>query len=140
MNSGKPWARIEQALRVTDLLLQAGGFSAIVLDMASIAPEYVSRVPLATWFRYRAAAERTQAVFASAHAAFVRQEQRRTAAAVSSQAKRAVTKPRYSRESNTVWKSSGGASRRAAQTLCLCASRRSSVDTRALEKPNHLGR
>lgn len=63
INSGKPWARIEQALRVTDLLLQAGGFSAIVLDMASIAPEYASRVPLATWFRYRATAERTQAVF-----------------------------------------------------------------------------
>ena len=56
-----PWARIEQALRVTDLLLQAGGFSAIVLDMGSLAAEYVSRVPLATWFRYRAAAERTQA-------------------------------------------------------------------------------
>ena len=56
----KPWPRIEQALRVTDLLLQAGGFSAIVLDMGSIAPEYASRVPLATWFRYRAAAERTQ--------------------------------------------------------------------------------
>lgn len=62
-SSGKPWARIEQALRVTDLLLQAGGFSAIVLDMASIAAEQVSRVPLATWFRYRAAVERTQAVF-----------------------------------------------------------------------------
>jgi hypothetical protein len=59
----KPWSRIEQALRVTDLLLQAGGFSAIVLDMASIAPEHASRVPLATWFRYRAAAERTQASF-----------------------------------------------------------------------------
>jgi recombination protein RecA len=59
----KPWGRIEQALKATDLLLQAGGFSAIVLDMASIAPEYASRVPLATWFRYRAAAERTQAVF-----------------------------------------------------------------------------
>jgi hypothetical protein len=58
---GKPWGRIEQALRVTDLLLQSGGFSAIVLDMAGIAAEYVSRVPMATWFRYRAAAERTQA-------------------------------------------------------------------------------
>lgn len=56
----KPWARIEQALRVADLLLQAGGFAAIVLDMASIAPEHASRVPLATWFRYRAAAERSQ--------------------------------------------------------------------------------
>jgi recombination protein RecA len=61
MSPGKPWARIEQALRVTDLLLQAGGFSAILLDMAGIAPEQASRVPLATWFRYRAAAERTQA-------------------------------------------------------------------------------
>jgi hypothetical protein len=58
---GKPWARMEQALRVADLLLQAGGFAAIVLDMGSIAPEHVTRVPLATWFRYRAAAERTQA-------------------------------------------------------------------------------
>jgi recombination protein RecA len=57
----RPWTRIEQALRVTDLLLQAGGFSAIVLDVAGIAAEYVSRVPMATWFRYRAAAERTQA-------------------------------------------------------------------------------
>jgi len=60
--SGKPWARIEQALRVTDLLLQAGGFSTIVMDMGGIAPEYASRVPLATWFRYRAAVERSQAV------------------------------------------------------------------------------
>jgi hypothetical protein len=55
-----PWSRIEQALRVADLLLQGGGFSAIVLDMGGLEPEYVSRVPLATWFRYRAAAERTQ--------------------------------------------------------------------------------
>jgi recombination protein RecA len=57
----KPLSRADQALRVTDLLLQAGGFSAIVLDLGSIAPEFASRVPLATWFRYRAAAERTQA-------------------------------------------------------------------------------
>lgn len=57
----EPWSRIDQALRVADLLLQGGGFTAIVLDMGSIAPKYVLRVPLATWFRYRAAAERTQA-------------------------------------------------------------------------------
>jgi hypothetical protein len=61
----QPWSRMwscmEQALRVTDLLLQAGGFSAIVLDMGSIAPAHALRVPLATWFRYRAAAERSQA-------------------------------------------------------------------------------
>jgi hypothetical protein len=58
--TAKPWSRIEQALRVTDLLLQAGGFSAIVLDLGSIAPEHVSRIPLATWFRYGAAAERSR--------------------------------------------------------------------------------
>ena len=57
----KPWPQIEKALRAIDLLLQGGGFSAIVLDFGSIAPEFSSRVPLATWFRYRAAAERTQA-------------------------------------------------------------------------------
>lgn len=56
----KPWAPIEQALGTADLLLQGGGFSAIVLDMAGLAPEFVSRIQLSTWFRYRAAAERTQ--------------------------------------------------------------------------------
>jgi len=59
--SMSPWSRMDQALRVTDQLLQGGGFSAIVLDLGSVAPEFSSRVPLATWFRYRAAAERTQA-------------------------------------------------------------------------------
>ena len=53
--------RIEQALKVADLLLAGGGFGAIVLDMGGLAAEHVSRIPLATWFRYRAAAERTQA-------------------------------------------------------------------------------
>lgn len=57
----KPWPRMEQAMRATDLLLQTGGFAVVVLDMASLAPESALRVPLATWFRYRAAAERTQA-------------------------------------------------------------------------------
>jgi recombination protein RecA len=56
----KSWSRLEQGLRVTDLLLQAGGFSCIVLDMGSLNAEYASRVPLATWFRFRAAAERLQ--------------------------------------------------------------------------------
>lgn len=58
---GKPWAQIEQALGSADLLLQGGGFSAIVLDMGGVAPEYVSRVELSIWFRYRAAVEKTQA-------------------------------------------------------------------------------
>jgi len=61
--ASRPLSRIEQALRVTDLLLQAGWVGAIIFDMGSIAPELVTRVPAATWFRYRAAAERTQTSF-----------------------------------------------------------------------------
>ena len=57
----KSWSRLEQGLRVCDLLLQAGGFSCIVLDMGSLSAEYALRIPLATWFRFRSAAERLQA-------------------------------------------------------------------------------
>ncbi len=57
----KLWSRLEQGLKVSDLLLQAGGFSCIVLDMGSLPAEYALRVPLATWFRFRGAAERLQA-------------------------------------------------------------------------------
>ena len=56
----KTWTRLDQALRATDLLLQAGGFAAIVLDFGDIAREHAGRVPLATWFRFRQAAERTR--------------------------------------------------------------------------------
>lgn len=57
----KSWSRLEQGLRVCDLLLQAGGFSCIVMDMGSLSAEYALRVPLATWFRFRSAAQRLQA-------------------------------------------------------------------------------
>jgi len=65
-----PWTRLEQALKATDLILHGGGFSAIVLDMGSITSNFAIRIPLATWFRYRAAAERSQAciVLLSQHA------------------------------------------------------------------------
>lgn len=56
----KPWPQLEQAIRATDLLLQAGGFAAIVLDLADTAPENAKRIPLATWFRFRQAAARTR--------------------------------------------------------------------------------
>ena len=60
LRSTKPWSAINQALLVTDILLQAGGFDSIVLDLGSIVSEHVSRIPLATWFRYRAAAAKSQ--------------------------------------------------------------------------------
>jgi recombination protein RecA len=56
-----PWQALDQAMRAADLLLQGGGFSAIVLDLGSTPPEIAWRIPLATWFRYRAACERTRA-------------------------------------------------------------------------------
>jgi recombination protein RecA len=54
-----PWHALDQALRATDLLLQSGGFSAIILDLGNTSPETAWRIPLATWFRFRAACERT---------------------------------------------------------------------------------
>ena len=56
----KPWTAIDQALRSADLLLQGGGFSVIVLDLGGTLSEAVWRIPLATWFRFRAACERTR--------------------------------------------------------------------------------
>lgn len=58
--NSQPWQAIDHALRATDLLLQGGGFSTIVLDLGSVPPEVVWRIPLATWFRFRAACERTR--------------------------------------------------------------------------------
>jgi hypothetical protein len=56
----KPWTRLDQALRATDLLLQAGGFAAIVLDLGDMEPAHAMRISLATWFRFRQAADRTR--------------------------------------------------------------------------------
>ena len=56
----QPWLRLDQAIRATDLLLQAGGFAAIVLDLGNEKIEHGHRIPLATWFRFRQAADRTR--------------------------------------------------------------------------------
>jgi hypothetical protein len=56
----KPWSRLEQALKATDMLLQTGGFGAIVLDMSDVLPQHARRIPLATWYRFRLAAEQAR--------------------------------------------------------------------------------
>jgi hypothetical protein len=63
--SDRPWSRLEQALKATDLLLQAGGFAAIVLDMSDVLSQHTTRIPLGTWYRLRLAAEqaRTALIF-----------------------------------------------------------------------------
>jgi len=53
-------ARLDQALQATDLLLQAGGFATLVLDLGETEPENGCRIPLATWCRFRQAADRTR--------------------------------------------------------------------------------
>ena len=54
--------RLEQVLKVTDLLLQSGGFGMVVLDMGDIPPESARRIPLTSWFRFRRAVEPTATV------------------------------------------------------------------------------
>lgn len=60
MKLNKPWSRLEQAVKAVDLLVQAGGFGVMVLDLGSIAPQMTHKIPFATWFRWRVALERTR--------------------------------------------------------------------------------
>ena len=57
------WSALDRALRASDLLLQAGGFRAIVLDLGSTPAEQAWRIPPATWFRFRAACQRSRVSF-----------------------------------------------------------------------------
>ena len=52
-------ASIEQALRAVDLLLQAGGFGLVAMDLGDIPAAIARRVPLTSWFRFRRAVENT---------------------------------------------------------------------------------
>ena len=53
---------VEQALRVTDLLLQSGGFGLVVIDLADVPFKTARRIPLTSWFRFRRAVEHTPTV------------------------------------------------------------------------------
>ena len=56
----RSWTPLDHALRATDLLLHAGGFGLIVLDLGDTPVEMSWRIPLATWFRFRAGCERSR--------------------------------------------------------------------------------
>ena len=59
------WVRcrnVDQSLRATDLLLQAGGFGLIALDLSDIPPDTVRYVPLNAWFRFRRTVEDTPTI------------------------------------------------------------------------------
>jgi hypothetical protein len=53
---------VEQALRVTDLLLQSGGFGLVMIDLGDTSLKMARRIPLASWFRFQRAVEHTATV------------------------------------------------------------------------------
>ncbi|PYX05627.1 MAG: hypothetical protein DMG85_14960 [Acidobacteria bacterium] len=53
---------VEQALRVTDLLLQSGGFGLVAIDLSDVPLKMARRIPLTSWFRFQRAVENTPTV------------------------------------------------------------------------------
>jgi hypothetical protein len=56
--SGNP----EHAMRATDLLLHAGGFGMVLLDLCEASPRMLNRIPLSYWYRFRRAIEQTPTI------------------------------------------------------------------------------
>ena len=59
------WVRcqnIDQALRAMDLLIQAGGFGMVAVDLSDVPAKTVRQVPLNAWFRFRRAVENTPTI------------------------------------------------------------------------------
>jgi hypothetical protein len=61
-SNSKPWKRLDQALRVTDLLLHSGGWGVVVFDLGNISWVDARRIELSTWFRFRRAIESTPTI------------------------------------------------------------------------------
>jgi recA bacterial DNA recombination protein len=53
---------LEQALRVTDLLLQSRGFGMVAIDLGGVPFRSARRIPLTSWFRFQRAVESTPTV------------------------------------------------------------------------------
>lgn len=49
---------LEQAFKVTDLLLQSNGFGLIAVDLSHIPERFVRNVPLSSWFRFSRVVEK----------------------------------------------------------------------------------
>jgi recombination protein RecA len=50
----------DHALKTTDLLVQAGGFGVVVMDLVDLPVREAHRISLASWFRLRQAAEKAR--------------------------------------------------------------------------------
>ncbi len=53
---------IERALKAADLLLAAGGFGVVAMDLGDVPPASARRIPLTSWFRFRRTVENTPTV------------------------------------------------------------------------------
>jgi hypothetical protein len=57
------WVRcrgdVQHALRAADLLLHAGGFGVITLDLFEVTPRALNQIPVSYWYRFRQAIEHT---------------------------------------------------------------------------------
>lgn len=52
----------EHAMRAADLLLHAGGFGVVVLDLSEASARVLNRIPLSYWHRFRQAVEHTPTI------------------------------------------------------------------------------
>ncbi len=61
------WVRcgghIEHAFKAADLLLSAGGFGVVALDLCDVPRNQTQRIPLSYWFRFQRAVEKSQTIF-----------------------------------------------------------------------------
>jgi hypothetical protein len=53
---------VEQVLRVTDLLLQSGGFGMVAIDLSDVSTRNAQRIPLTSWFRFQRVVENTSTI------------------------------------------------------------------------------
>ena len=53
---------LENALRSADLLLHAGGFGVVVLDVSQVHERALQRIPISYWHRFRLAVENTPTI------------------------------------------------------------------------------
>jgi hypothetical protein len=52
----------EHAIRAADLVLHAGGFGVVLLDLCEASARTLNRIPLSYWYRFRRAVEHTPAI------------------------------------------------------------------------------
>jgi hypothetical protein len=52
----------EHAMRATDLLLHAGGFGVVLMDLCEASPRVLNHIPLSSWYRFQRAIENTPTI------------------------------------------------------------------------------